>query len=144
MRFDRVDKIGNETLIIDYKTGNVTPRHWLGERPRDPQLPLYVLASSPSAQGCAYAQVRAGNITFSGIDNGALLPDSSPHHDWQETLHDWHRSISDLAEEFVSGDTSVIFYNQDIARYQSYLAPLNRSAEQSHIKELVNRGKKVL
>ena len=144
MRFDRVDKIGNETLIIDYKTGNVTPRHWLGERPRDPQLPLYVLASSPSAQGCAYAQVRAGNITFSGIDNGTLLPDSSPHHDWQETLHNWHSSITNLAEEFVSGDTSVIFYNQDIARYQSYLAPLNRSAEQSHIKELVNRGKKVL
>lgn len=143
MRFDRVDKIGNQTLIIDYKTGNVSSSQWLGERPKDPQLPLYVLACSPTAQGCAYAQLRAGSIELLGIDNGMLLPDSQLKQDWQETLQDWRRSVTNLAKEFVSGNSDVIFYNQDIARYQSYLAPLNRSAEQALINELVNPSKDV-
>jgi hypothetical protein len=72
-----------------------------------------------------------------------LLPDSQLKQDWQETLQDWRRSVTNLAKEFVSGNSDVIFYNQDIARYQSYLAPLNRSAEQALINELVNASKDV-
>ena len=79
MRLDRVDKIGDKLLIIDYKTGEVTPGNWLGDRPKDPQLPLYLLASDPRAHGCAFAQIKGGNIRFIGHSDSQLIAEKEAH-----------------------------------------------------------------
>ncbi|MBF0098146.1 MAG: PD-(D/E)XK nuclease family protein, partial [Magnetococcales bacterium] len=45
VRLDRVDRLSDGSLVVlDYKTGLCRVESWLGERPLDPQLPLYVLA----------------------------------------------------------------------------------------------------
>ena len=60
-RLDRVDETaGGERIVIDYKTGSPKVGEWLGARPDDPQLPLYLTAVEPTARAIAFAQVRAG------------------------------------------------------------------------------------
>ncbi len=64
LQLDRVDRLGDGSLaIIDYKTGaNAAPADWMGERPRSPQLPLYVRAldaeKSVRLLSPEYARVR--------------------------------------------------------------------------------------
>src|SRR5262249_13757765 len=44
LRADRIDKLPDDShLLIDYKTGEVSASAWKGERPDEPQLPLYAV-----------------------------------------------------------------------------------------------------
>src|SRR6185295_2826429 len=64
-RLDRVDETaGGERIVIDYKTRAPGASAWLGERPDEPQLPLYPLAAEPGARAIAFAQVKAGDMRF--------------------------------------------------------------------------------
>ena len=54
LRIDRVDRLANGSLaLIDYKTGTGSVTDWDGERPREPQLPLYsvMLEQQQTLQG---------------------------------------------------------------------------------------------
>jgi ATP-dependent helicase/nuclease subunit B len=47
IRIDRVDQLPDGSfLIIDYKSGTPSVSEWKGERPKEPQLPLYALCYS--------------------------------------------------------------------------------------------------
>ena len=131
MRLDRVDKIEDKLLIIDYKTGEVTPGNWLGERPKDPQLPLYLLASNPPANGCAFAQIKGGKINFVGHSDSQLIVEKKPLDDWPWQINQWQQALSALAAEFTSGYAAVEQYDQSAFRHQSALLPLNRWYEQA-------------
>lgn len=131
MRLDRVDKIEDKLLIIDYKTGEVTPGNWLGERPKDPQLPLYLLASNPPANGCAFAQIKGGKINFVGHSDSQLIVEKKPLDDWPGQINQWQQALSALAAEFTSGYAAVEQYDQSAFRHQSALLPLNRWYEQA-------------
>lgn len=132
MRLDRVDRIADKTLIIDYKTGEVTPGNWLGPRPKDPQLPLYLLASDPQANGCAFAQIKGGKIGFIGHSDSQLIQEKKPIDDWSAQIAQWQQALSGLAAEFVSGHATVEVFDQTAFRHQAYLLPLNRWHEQNH------------
>ena len=48
VRIDRVDRLADDArVLIDYKTGAATT-DWRGDRPDNPQLPIYALAASRS------------------------------------------------------------------------------------------------
>ena len=126
IRLDRVDKIDSKLLIIDYKTGEVTPANWLGERPKDPQLPLYLLASEPRANGCAFAQIKGGNINFIGHSDSQLIEEKKPIENWPAQIDQWHQALLNLANEFTSGYAAVEVFDQTTFRHQAALLPLNR------------------
>ncbi len=67
VRADRVDVLpdGRE-IILDYKTGQLKPRGWEGERPDEPQLPLYCVTSERPVAGIAFALIRTGELQFRG------------------------------------------------------------------------------
>lgn len=132
MRLDRVDRIADKILIIDYKTGEVTPGNWLGPRPKDPQLPLYLLASDPQANGCAFAQIKGGKIGFIGHSDSQLIQEKKPIEDWPGQIAQWQQALSGLATEFVSGHATVEVFDQTAFRHQAYLLPLNRWHEQKN------------
>ena len=53
LRLDRIDRLRDGSLlVIDYKSGNVSPKMWEMPRPEDVQLPLYAGASG-STKNCA-------------------------------------------------------------------------------------------
>lgn len=136
LRLDRVDQIGDKLLIIDYKTGRVQPSKWEGSRPVEPQLPLYLLASKPQANGCAFAQLRAGDIKFIGSSDSQLISFEKAADNWSEQITEWQSALSNLAAEFCQGYSAVEVHHKTSFGYQDHLLPLNRWPEESEINAL--------
>lgn len=63
-RIDRVDRLSDGArLLIDYKT-NTASVDWRGERPANPQLPLYAGLVGDGLVAVAYGQVSAAECRF--------------------------------------------------------------------------------
>jgi len=117
LRVDRIDQVDGGRLILDYKTGNVSPAMWSGERPDDPQLPLYAIHGQvEDLRGVLFAQVRAGETSLIGRAQDAKktiqrdLPSQSglvknPLN--EETLSEWTEALRSLADQFLAGDAAV-------------------------------------
>ena len=118
IRPDRIDRIEDDQyLILDYKTGNNTMNGWFGERPTNPQLPLYAILEKST--GIGFAFVRRGEIRFEGI---AASPGIAPgietidktrtkaakaFSDWNDLCEKWHSTLASLATSFAQGDAKV-------------------------------------
>jgi ATP-dependent helicase/nuclease subunit B len=139
LRLDRVDKIGDKLLIIDYKTGQVQANKWAGPRPIEPQLPLYLLASKPKANGCAFAQLRAGDIKFIGNSDSQLISFEKQTDNWPAQIDQWQIALSSLATEFSQGYASVEVHHMSSFGFQDHLLPLNRWPEETDINTLVRK-----
>lgn len=110
LRLDRVDETAaGERLVIDYKTGRAAVPALLGDRPDEPQLPLYLTAVEPDAAAVAFAQVRAGEMRFVGLARapGALPGTKAPPAGWEAQRAAWRSDLARLAEEFASGHAAV-------------------------------------
>jgi len=118
VRLDRVDRTGDgRRIVIDYKTGAASPGALLGERPDEPQLPLYVVGAEPDAAAVAFAHVKAGEMRFSALARDEdLLPDTkafseSRYRDrygsWQEVVAAWRADLERIAAAFVAGRAEV-------------------------------------
>ena len=118
LRADRIDRLADGTrLLIDYKTGLISPAAWRGERLAEPQLPLYAAYGNvENLSGILFAQIRAGETKFEGrirdaqaqlqADAGsrtALVTD--PYSD--RMCDDWSRALARLAQDFLRGDADV-------------------------------------
>lgn len=113
---DRVDELDDgSTAIIDYKSGSVNSSSWFGERPEDPQLPLYGVFGEQNVQSIAFAQVKKGDCKYTGISNtdacfSALKPPDKERlslADWPSQVDSWQRVLSTIANEFVVGRATV-------------------------------------
>lgn len=110
-KLDRVDELEDgRRIVIDYKSTAKSPSAWLGERPDEPQLPLYLLASEPAAVAIAFAQVKAGEMKFAALAaDETLLPvkKSLPDIGWDAQLAEWRRVLARLATQFAAGEAAV-------------------------------------
>jgi ATP-dependent helicase/nuclease subunit B len=117
LRVDRIDRVQDGRLILDYKTGKVSPAMWEGARPEEPQLPLYgVHGPVDDLRGVLFAQVRAGEMTFAGrLEDAskALFDDLSARSGLaqkpltEEVLGGWADALSGLAHRFLAGEAAV-------------------------------------
>ena len=118
LKIDRIDELADSRqLVIDYKTGAVTPGQWFGERPDEPQLPLYSMAVDGDIAGVLFAQVKAGGMAFNGVteDEGLApgvksygrLTQTRAADSWSEVLRDWRATMERLGEAFRNGEASV-------------------------------------
>ena len=135
LTIDRVDTVDDKTVLIDYKTGTVNAKDWEGDRPKDPQLPLYVLAYTQTVNGCAFAQIKSNNLKFSGLMDEPSIADIKPCADWPEQVKEWQQTMQNLASEFTQGESKLRVYNKQAFTYQNYLIPLNRWNEQVDISD---------
>ena len=61
LRLDRIDRLSDGSLlVIDYKSGNVSPNAWELPRPDDVQLPLYAGFAPQRGRGAWRAGFRQG------------------------------------------------------------------------------------
>lgn len=117
-QLDRVDETPEGRIVIDYKTGKPSVGVLLGPRPDEPQLPLYLVAGEPEAVGIAFAQVRTGDMKFTGLARAkGLLPGARTleevgrrqrcEADWTSQVAFWSRELTRLATAFAEGDAVV-------------------------------------
>jgi RecB family exonuclease len=108
-RIDRMDALeSGGHALIDYKTGKPSPNEWLGERPDDPQLPLYALNAKEPISAVAFAKLRAGEMKYMGFsDREDLVPGLKPAKDWKALLEGWKKELEALGRGFAAGDARV-------------------------------------
>ena len=138
---DRLDKVQGQNVVIDYKTGNVSSSAWYGERPKDPQLPLYVMASEPMPEGCFFGHLKGTKFKFLGLSKDPIITGIKPADDWQLQIDKWQTALNHLAQEFIQGKASVIKYHDSEFNFQTELLPLNRWHEQDDIQRLIKGSK---
>ena len=115
MRIDRIDELQDGSLlVIDYKTGEVHTRKWEGERPEEPQLPLYAVTIAGNVRAMVFAGMKKGKLGFVGLSAGPdLLDGVKPVSElvadetWEHRLKDWEQVLGSLAEEYLKGHASV-------------------------------------
>lgn len=113
---DRVDQLKDGSVaVLDYKTGSPRVRDWLGERPHEPQLPLYCVSSSRPADLICFATLKPGQMGFHGLgreDNRIPGVKASEFADdgtfpWPVRLQHWRQVLDRLATEFRAGNALV-------------------------------------
>jgi probable DNA repair protein len=115
VRMDRIDRVGEGVFLVDYKTGYAAdPKQWIGERPDDPQLPLYtLLPEAEELKGVAFAKVRTGrDMKWAGYQaEEGILPGSprskSNVRDMAPLVEEWRGTLTRLAEDFAVGRADV-------------------------------------
>lgn len=119
LRIDRIDQLADGGLvIIDYKTATTDHKtqDWMGERPKEPQLPLYAAVTEGNITAVAFVQFKQGQIKSIGLVRNDYEPvplqglktlehgkHSDGIEDWQCLLVHWQQVLGSLAEEFNRG-----------------------------------------
>lgn len=141
LRIDRIDELEDGSImLIDYKTGSASINGFADERPEEPQLLLYALATDQPLSGLCFAQISASKgVALKGLTSQPdLAPGLSdlaaagPADNWTDTLALWRQRLAGLAAEFCQGEAELVFYSKTAASYQSHLLPLNRWLEIDH------------
>jgi len=134
-RIDRIDRLpdGSE-IIIDYKTGRAGVNEWLGERPDDPQLPLYAATRDADIAAIGFAVLKRGpDFGYRGLARDEdVLPDTPAFADsrqakqlavadalpaWTALLSGWRDTLAGLAREIRAGDARVDPKTPQTCRY---------------------------
>jgi ATP-dependent helicase/nuclease subunit B len=113
VRIDRIDRLPDGArVLIDYKTGAADP-DWRGERPDNPQLPVYALLAPQALVAVAYAKVNAAECGFvAESERGEIFPrtrqsDLEGMATFAELIQVWSRRVERIAGEFADGRAEV-------------------------------------
>jgi ATP-dependent helicase/nuclease subunit B len=118
---DRIDRLPSGLeVIIDYKTGRVDPKKWFGDRPEDPQLPLYSISAETTPAAVAFAVIRDDECLYRGVatQDGIFpgLPPKPGRHteqiveagrDMPATIENWRQILHRLMTEFLAGEAAI-------------------------------------
>lgn len=119
-RIDRIDRVEQGLVLLDYKTGKVDSKACDGERPDEPQLPAYAVLRQDSASdetplaGVAFAGLHPRNVDLAVVGSVAgVFPvapgaKSDPREnlspeELQQRQEEWRATLTRLAEDFVAG-----------------------------------------
>jgi len=152
---DRIDRLPTgQEVIIDYKTGRVDPKKWFGERPEDPQLPLYSIGSEDTPAAVVFAVIRDDECLYRGVvTRQGLFPGLPPKpgkytdhivdagNDMPATIDNWRHILHRLMAAFLAGEAAVDPVHGRKTCINSYceLHSLCRVAELEHLQKLTGR-----
>ena len=105
IKIDRVDRTADGIEILDYKTGYCSLSDLNGERPREPQLMLYMHAykqKGESVQGVGYARVRVDDTVL--LLEGPNKERKKNEETWVDAEARWNRVLHQLSGNFMDGD----------------------------------------
>jgi ATP-dependent helicase/nuclease subunit B len=114
---DRIDRLpSGDEIIIDYKTGREEPKKWFGDRPENPQLPLYAISAEKTPAAVVFGIIRDDGCLFKGVvTQGGLLPGLPPKaskanqylvdagYEMPKTIKNWRQVLHHLMADFLAG-----------------------------------------
>lgn len=115
LRIDRLDKVGNDLVVIDYKSGNTSTAAALSKPMTAPQLPLYSLIRD-DITGVYYAQLKHDDQKIIGVGDknpqlGATkhrqMKTTEPDNRWAAQRMEWRSELMNLAAQIGAGDARV-------------------------------------
>ncbi len=113
VRVDRIDRVDEHAIIIDYKSGNVSLNGALTSPLTAPQLPIYALVE-PAAGGVFFAQVSADRHQLVGISDSAELVGAGrtlrtriPDGGFDPQRSSWRDELARTATDYRHGYASV-------------------------------------
>ncbi|MCR8921769.1 PD-(D/E)XK nuclease family protein [Dasania sp. GY-MA-18] len=120
-RVDRVDQLSDGSqLVIDYKTGKSSINSWWGDRPEQPQLPLYsslLEQEGREVSAVCFAQVHIDGCELKGVGGqecpqptlqwNSKIQSSSGAIDWPQLKQHWQQTLTALAQDFIAGKSLV-------------------------------------
>jgi ATP-dependent helicase/nuclease subunit B len=112
---DRIDESADgKHIIIDYKTGkNLSINNWFGDRPDEPQLPLYCVLNRETTTGILFALINPVKMEWQGISErtlnirGVKAIADDKEISWSEQIDEWNATLSELASDFYHGKARV-------------------------------------
>jgi probable DNA repair protein len=118
VRPDRIDLLDTGgSVILDYKSGQASARDWLGQRPEEPQLPIYAIELRSDVAAVSFVTLRPERVAFEGLARSTgLLPGvdeveaskvKNEIPDWTALLESWRSMRDTLAAEFLGGRAAV-------------------------------------
>jgi probable DNA repair protein len=102
-RVDRVDRVAAGMVLMDYKSGEPSLRSWEGERPDEPQLPLYAVTRSADVAAVAFVQVRTGAVRYKGYGSSNEVLPGLRSRPIPGLVEEWREVLAKLAEDFRRG-----------------------------------------
>jgi ATP-dependent helicase/nuclease subunit B len=138
IRMDRIDKIGNKLLVIDYKTGTIDGRSLSVDNLTEPQLPIYALVQNKQQQqldGVMLAQVKSpDDLKIHMRSNWANSVIAKKPHDsdvdnpekWQAELDAWSTALQEMASGILAGNIEHDFSQNHSRGFSAFLMPLLR------------------
>jgi probable DNA repair protein len=131
---DRVDRLpSGDEVIIDYKTGTKQPRKWFGERPEDPQLPLYAITAENPPAAVVFGIIREDGCEYKGVvTRTGLIPGLPPKEtkttsylveagrQMPETIDEWRQVLHRLMADFLAGHAAIDPKNGPVTCRDSY------------------------
>ncbi len=95
------------------KPGVVKFNGWDGDRPDEPQLPLYCATSDQPIAGAAFVLIRVGDLEFKGLAEPGIAPpglkkmNMAIPRTFAEQRAEWKRVLEKLADNFRAGHAQV-------------------------------------
>jgi probable DNA repair protein len=114
VRIDRIDTLADGgRVLIDYKSG-MTSADWRGERPDNPQLPIYAVMLPAGVVAVAYGKVNASECCFVAetARRGIFKPGGRASSlegmpDFAALVALWSQRLETIASEFAAGYAAV-------------------------------------
>jgi probable DNA repair protein len=108
IRADRIDRLEDGThVVVDYKTSRQSPKVWDGDRPDDPQLPLYATTTRNPLAGVAFGVLKTGEFKFSGVaSSDGIIPGirrAAGDVELANRVSEWRGVLETLAADFRLG-----------------------------------------
>jgi ATP-dependent helicase/nuclease subunit B len=120
VKIDRIDELeGGGLVLLDYKSGEPKVNHWDGERPEDPQVPIYATELGSAVAAAGFVQINQKAIAFKGyakqpgmlpypvLDFQTMSEKKRPAPTFDEMLQNWRETLEKLGREFLNGESKV-------------------------------------
>jgi len=109
VRIDRIDRLASgECVLIDYKSSEQVTSAWEGDRPDDPQVPVYTVTLPEQPVAVAFGQFEPGKLRFVGHASAdGLLVGAKRDDDYAARLAEWRTVLNTLAHQFREGNAMV-------------------------------------